>query len=273
MKDRFAFKLLEFSNFMQHIQLWISLSFNPETLKTKFPMNCRSFSKFSLLFMLLVAVLVTSCEEETAVVSDAQLVKSYDATVALKWNELFLEIDRYSPGYRPPAAARLLAYTGLAAYEAGVPGMPEYNSMRYEFPAINLPVADLSQEYHWPASINACYASMFRRFYPHISEADKAKISALENQFNADFSLEASPEVIARSKEFGTAVAIAVYDYSTTDTPGHEAYLNPRPASYIPPATGPMVKNSGNLPSRITPPHSSLTGVVYALLPCLPMTL
>ncbi len=202
-------------------------------------MNYRSISKFSLLFLLLVAMLVTSCEEETDVISDAQLVKSYDATVALKWNELFLEIDRYSPGYRPPAAARLLAYTGLAAYEAGVPGMPEYNSMRYEFPAINLPVADLGQEYHWPASINACYAAMFRRFYPHISEADKAKISALENQFNAEYSAEASPEVIARSKEFGSAVAIAVFDYSTSDTPGHEAFLNPRPASYIPPSTGP----------------------------------
>ena len=202
-------------------------------------MKSLSFSKIALLMVVVVSIWATSCKEEVSVTPDAQLVASYDANLALSWYTLFLEIDRYSPGYRPPAAARLLAYTGLAAYESGVPGMPEYNSLRYQFQGLDLPVADLTKEYHWPASINASYATMFRHFYPHVSDQHKAKITALENQFNKEYKQSASEEVFSRSAAFGEAVAEAVYEFSATDTPGHEAYLNPRPASYIPPAVGP----------------------------------
>lgn len=203
------------------------------------PMNLTSIRKSSLLLVVLASFWVVSCNEETSVTTDTQQVEAYDASLPLKWYELFLYIDRYSPGYRPPAAARLLAYTGLAAYESAVPGMTNYNSLRYEFPEINLPVADLSKDYHWPSSINACYGEIFRKFYPHISESDKGRITALENQFNEEYSASIPAEVVARSREFGAAVADAVFDYSATDVAGHEAYLNPRPASYIPPATGP----------------------------------
>ena len=53
-------------------------------------------------------------------------VRNFDSEVPLAWYNIFLEIDRFSQGYAPPAAARLLAYVGLAAYEALAPGMPEF---------------------------------------------------------------------------------------------------------------------------------------------------
>ncbi|HSF89800.1 MAG TPA: hypothetical protein VLA46_10305, partial [Saprospiraceae bacterium] len=147
-------------------------------------MKIHSLSKIGLLLVVVASLWATSCKEDVNVTPDTQQVSSYDATLPLSWYNLFLEIDRYSPGYRPPAAARLLAYTGLAAYESAVPGMPEYNSLRYQFQGLEIPVADLTKEYHWPASINASYATIFRHFYPHISAQHKAKIDALENQFN-----------------------------------------------------------------------------------------
>ena len=67
-------------------------------------MNCRSFSKIGLLLVVAISIWATSCKEEVSVTPDAQLVASYDANLALSWYNLFLEIDRYSPGYRPPAA-------------------------------------------------------------------------------------------------------------------------------------------------------------------------
>ena len=71
-------------------------------------MKSLSFSKIALLMVVVVSIWATSCKEEVSVTPDAQLVASYDANLALSWYNLFLEIDRYSPGYRPPAAARLL---------------------------------------------------------------------------------------------------------------------------------------------------------------------
>ena len=133
-----------------------------------------NFTHLLLMFLLASSlILVPSCTEESdPVQTEPGLVKDYDATVPLEWNKLFLEIDRYSPGYRPPAAARMLAYTGLAVYESAVPGMPEYNSLKYEFPGLDLPSIASGKPYHWPTAISTAYASMFKqltRLFPFVS--------------------------------------------------------------------------------------------------------
>ncbi|MBK7438267.1 MAG: hypothetical protein IPI77_16035 [Saprospiraceae bacterium] len=91
-------------------------------------------------------------------------VKSYDADVSLQWYKLFLEIDRFSPGYRPPAAARLLGYVGLAGYEAVVPGMPDYNSLSKLYPDLLVPSIEVGKEYHWPTVLNSVYYHLFKNF-------------------------------------------------------------------------------------------------------------
>ncbi|MGE5355918.1 MAG: phosphatase PAP2 family protein [Deltaproteobacteria bacterium] len=202
-------------------------------------MKINLISRLTLLFVSLGFVFfLNSCTDETVDTVSSELAKTYDASVVLAWNDLLVDIDRYSPGYRPPAAARMMAYTGLAAYESIVPGMPEYNSLENNYSGLNLPLLEEEKEYYWPASVNAAYATMFRHFYPHIVQADKDKIDALENKFDDKFALKASDEVIARSAAFGKAVADAVFEYSKSDTYGHEAYKNPRPSDYIPPLTG-----------------------------------
>src|SRR5688572_20818513 len=79
--------------------------------------------KLILLFSALLAFL-PACRRDDP--SAGNLTAYYNSEVALKWSELLLEIDRYSPGFLPPVSARAFAYIGLAAYETAVPGMPEY---------------------------------------------------------------------------------------------------------------------------------------------------
>lgn len=179
------------------------------------------------------------CKKDETTTKTAPLTAAYAAESSLRWNQLFLEIDRYAPGYRPPAAARMLAYMGLGAYEAAVPGMPQYNSLQYNFQGLSLPAADLSKEYHWPSCVNAAYAAMFKYFYPHISQDNLAKVVALENELKSKYAIEAAPDVIERSIEFGKGIANAITKWSESDVAGHNAFTNPRPASYQPPAVGP----------------------------------
>ncbi len=188
-----------------------------------------------------LAIFVAGCKNDPEIDIDdsASLAASYDAKVPYEWNGLFLEIDRFSPGYRPPAAARMLAYTGLAAYEAAVNGMPKFNSMEPSFPGLPLPDIDPSKEYHWPAAVNAAYGEMFRYFYPHVDQRFITQINALENKLQSEFTGKTSLEVISRSIVYGKAVAQAVTRWSETDTEGHEAFRRPRPASYNPPVEGP----------------------------------
>lgn len=164
------------------------------------------------------------------------LAKDFGAEVPLGWYRLFEEIDRHAPGYRPPAAARALGYIGLAAYEAAVPGMPRQNSFKHYFVGLSLPNAEGGDgRYYWPAAVNAAYYTAFKRFYPHIQASHMGKIAQLHKNFEAQFAGAASAEVLERSEQFGASVAEAVYLWSKTDAAGDEAYLNPRPASYVPP--------------------------------------
>lgn len=190
--------------------------------------------------LLSLALIFDSCKKDDPVAPDpvSNETKSYDAKVPLSWNNLLVEIDRYSSGYRPPAAARLMAYSGLAAYEAAIPGMPDYRSLEYQFASLSLPKVDTNQEYHWPISVNAAYAKILKNFYPHISSEYSDKITVLENLLEKSLSQSVDADIVTRSKQFGQSVAEAVYQYSKSDTYGHEAYKNPRPATYIPPKTG-----------------------------------
>lgn len=201
--------------------------------------NKYSLPRFLVLLLMICTSALQSCDKDTPQSFPANPASAFNANVPLEWNKLFLEIDRYAPGYRPPAAARMLAYTGLAAYESAVGGMQDFNSMKAMFPDLNLPPFQPNKKYyHWPASVNAAYAEMFRFFYPHITPDLVAKINALEKKFEDEFKATESSEIMNQSVDYGRSVAQAVINWSKTDLSGHDAYLNPYP-SYHPPVQGP----------------------------------
>ncbi len=168
--------------------------------------------------------------------AEIRLVREFSADAPLRWYQLFETIDRYAPGYRPPAAARALAYIGLAGYEAAAPGMPAYRSFENHFPGLSIPPVEQGAAYHWPTAVNAAYHFMFDAFYPHIRDVDLAQIATLNAALEAEFSGQADPDVFARSKAFGEAVGQAVFTWAETDAIGQNGYLDAHPASYSPPA-------------------------------------
>lgn len=202
-------------------------------------MKTQSFTwKFIILSLTLLFFTWTGCKKEDPV-SNTNLAAEISAEIPLAWYNLLLEIDRFAPGYRPPAAARAFAYTGLAAYETVVPGMPDYNSLSTVYAQLDLPKIDENAEYHWGIAVNATYAAMFQFTYPHVEPKYLDQIKNLESRLNAEWSKAVSEEVVTRSIAWGQDVAEAVIDWSRTDAAGHEAYKNPRPSSYVPPVTGP----------------------------------
>jgi hypothetical protein len=154
-------------------------------------------------------------------------VKDFSYRSVYDWNELFLQVERYAGGYRPGPAPRALALMGLAAYEACLVGMPEYNSVAARYAGLSIPQADPQQVYHWPTVVNAIYGYMMPKFFPNVP-ADKVQdIAELESSLNAEFAGEAASDIIERSKAHGVAVAEAVWNWGTTDAVGHNHYLDP----------------------------------------------
>lgn len=171
-------------------------------------------------------------------VETLNLTAAYNNEVALKWNELLLEVERFTPGYLPPVSARAFGYVGLTAYETVVPGMPEYQSLKNNYGGLDLPSPDPDKFYHYPAALNAAYATIISRLYPTAPAAQFSQILTLENYLNSKYEAEVSPEVLENSIEWGRSVANAVYTWSKSDLPGHEGYFHNTDPSYVPP-TGP----------------------------------
>jgi hypothetical protein len=144
---------------------------------------------------------------------------AYSADMAIRWTGMQLELMRTSSpfiGGLPPS--RPSAYTGIALYEAVVPGMPAYQSLSgqlTDMPAMPETVPGFA--YHWPACANAALAAMNRNFFPNTSDANKAAMDALENELNAVYKTKAGGEVFQRSVQFGKAVAQFIFDWSKTD--------------------------------------------------------
>ena len=200
-------------------------------------MNFFKHTKILLIFGLFLSVFACQNLKE-----DAPLAKSYNADVVLKWNTLYCEIERYAPGFRPAPGPRALAYMGLSAYHAILPGTPENNSLASVLPGgLTIPEAESGAQYHWPTVVNASYAFMMKKFFNAMASGDHAdlymKIDEKKNELNAQYQKETDQSTFDRSVAYGEKVANAVYEWSKTDG-GHEANLDPQPVSYVPP-TGP----------------------------------
>jgi hypothetical protein len=195
-------------------------------------MNRRLIQFFT--FALMLAVGFMSCQKDKDPI-EQKLTKDYSNEVAHEWMDFYTDIERYTPGYRPPVSARTAAYISLAAYEAAVQGMPEYNSLTSHYSGLSVPVAEKGLEYHWPTCVHAAYAKSFEAFFP-TAPADKLdKLYNLEKKYNDKFSAEVPQAVYNRSKAFGEVIAETVFVWSRTDGAGHEAYLHNNDPGYNPP--------------------------------------
>ena len=196
-------------------------------------------------FLLVVLTFILSMQRQTgdnrvnhkmhamaSVINESFVPANTSSEVAFKWVGMQLELMRTSSpfiGGLPPS--RPFAYTGIALYEAMVPGMPGYQTLSGQLAGMPaMPKTVPGVVYHWPASANAALAVMTRQFFPNASDACKVAINELENKFNALYKTEAGELVFQRSVQYGKAVAQLVYEWSTTDG---AANAN---ASFTPPA-------------------------------------
>ena len=159
---------------------------------------------------------------------------AYAASTATAWFDLQLDLVRGTAGFSPPVASRSFGYTGLALYESVVSGMPAHRSLAGALPGLAaLPRPEHGQAYHWPSAANAALAAMLRRLFPTAPPALLAAVDTLEAEQAASYTT-VPPAEAARSAAFGSAVAEALFEWSTTDG-GHEGYLRNFPATYEPP--------------------------------------
>jgi membrane-associated phospholipid phosphatase len=183
------------------------------------------------LFVAFLLFLVTSCKTNPDG-TPPEPINNIEATVANEWMDNFLVVERYAPGFRPPVAARALGFINLAAYESIVGSSSVYKSVAPNFQGLTVPAREVSKTYNDQAIVNEVYYQMSKNFFPHVLDEYKASIETQYKKFDAS---KINADELIRSKQYGQALAKAVFDFSLTDALGSKGYLNNQPADYVAP--------------------------------------
>lgn len=187
----------------------------------------------SILLVILLSTFILACEKihfPGDIKGSSKHTKSFSSDVAIRWMDMQVKQMRAYPGTIGNVAySRHYAYSGIALYEAVVPGMPSYQSIASKLNGLTgLPKAYFGKSYHWPASANAALAIINKKMFPGASAENKTAMDDLEASLLEQYKTEADESVIERSVAFGKAVAEAVFNWSETD--GYQQVNNP----YVP---------------------------------------
>ncbi len=196
--------------------------------------------KYFFFFAGISVLFLQSCREYE-VEQSRTLVHTHSSEVTMRWNDVFLQLDRYAVGYRPGPVPHALGYLGFAAYEAVVPGMPQYNSLANLYNGLAVPKFDETLEYHWPAVINEVQAFLMKRFFFHMENAYPNEFGLIEKthqELYNKYATETTPDVLERSVQRGQEVARIFYEWERTDEAAHNAFLTPRPPYNAPAGPG-----------------------------------
>lgn len=194
----------------------------------------RITSLYSLLLFGTLIITLNSCEKDT--IDPGPRNQQYDHDLALAWNRLFLDAERFTNGYRPPVSARASGFIGLIAYESIVHGSDEYRSIA----PIPLVLPDLDETYDWEVSLHAAYETAFFHFFPTMPAEQQFKVRDHIQLYKQRLQERVTPRVYFRSHEFGQQIANQIINWAATDTWGHEAFNRNSDPAYIPPS-GPQM--------------------------------
>ena len=113
-----------------------------------------------------LSVFLLSCTQDE-INPEYKKADSYNAQVPLIWNKFYLEIERFTAGYKPPVSARNLGYINLAAYESIVGGSNgKYKSFGAYYPELKLPALGEKEGYDWEVVAHSAYERSFELFFP-----------------------------------------------------------------------------------------------------------
>jgi hypothetical protein len=211
--------------------------------------------------------------------------KTFSSDVLQKWLGVQSALLYSPPKSFAVNAGRFMAYSGVAAYEAVVPGMPSFKSLYGQLNQMpKMPETQPGKAYHWPTCANAALAEITRKLFT-FSEATTDASNQLENELNEKYKNEiGNADIFERSKSFGKAVATSIAEWAATDQPWvsnpdfiltdksaglwwpegntQSTFTIPKPLAYWG-QTRPIVAGSTNISSPGPNPYSEVPGSAY----------
>lgn len=201
-------------------------------------MSTHKYPAFRIVLIFLVSALIfSSCQKDSPSIENDLNSSEFSQDIPLAWNQLYLEIERFTPGYKPPVSARNYGYISLIAYEAIVNGSGGiYNSLSNQYTELDLTKPEPGQVYNWEVVLNSAYERAFELYFPTAPSEQQFKMLEIAGDLRKELQEETEFEVYERSSNYGKYIAEEIYNWSSIDSWGHEGYLSNLDPLYIPPA-------------------------------------
>lgn len=116
--------------------------------------------------------------------------------------------------FSPPVASRIYAYSTIAAYQAALPGFPEYKTLEGQLNGLkNVPKPETGKEYCYPLASLQAFSKVGKNL---IFSEDKMEAyqQKLYDEFEA---LKMPKEVFERSIDYGNQVAAHIMSWADED--------------------------------------------------------
>jgi len=154
----------------------------------------------------------------TALPASARDAEALKRDVLFGWYDLVLELVRHTPTYSPPVASRAFAYVGVIAHEAQAALDPQAQSLAGQLNGLTkLPAAEDGLAYDGAVVLDAALAAAMGDFFGNTGPTGQHAMQAMAADLGARVDEGLAPEVIARSRALGQAIAAHVQDWSETD--------------------------------------------------------
>lgn len=172
-----------------------------------------------------MSILVQSCIEPKEIDPVVPYVEpNLSSQEAIKWGEMTLKTMNKMPGNTPVYASRTLGLMGLTMYESVVHGSKNRVSLVGQVKDLTtLPIPKDTANMNWVVVMNTAQAFILKNSFIYAVETKLMAIDSLEAAINTSYSIINSKLVMDNSVEYGTSLALAIWNWSKTDG-GYEAY-------------------------------------------------
>lgn len=148
--------------------------------------------------------------------SSSQAAANQEPEAAIAWFDLLYDSIR-DESLSPPVASRIIGYCGVAAYEACVPGMPDYQTLVGQLNGFDSLPPLAGGEYYWPAVLNSAVSGVMQSLSTGASAPTLQAMADLDDQLSMDFALDVSQSVLDRSEMRGADISAAIIAWAATD--------------------------------------------------------
>ena len=150
-----------------------------------------------------------------------------ESRIMVEWNRFALDIETNTEGIAVPVSARFFGYMGFIGLEAYAGKFNNFTFLQENFPELNTDHLNNNGDVDLSLILNSAYYVFISKYYINIPVRLQKKGEGIYNKWVRHCRRKISnEEVFVKSNLLGKKIGESLYEWSSRDYLGHQAYLH-----------------------------------------------